>query len=291
MRKYEITFQSVNDIFYSKPITVLVAEPDKIGPNTGAMLLSHGWGGNRYELPGFSEFSCDQFNLICLCAEYRQSGFDFDSVRGLGFDKPYDAGFYQVFDVLNALRTVLDLYPMINRGRLFHYGGSQGGYIALLSSIFAPQTFAFVYAASAITFLGPKYQNWAGREFAPYELSIRNVIEHADRIQCPLFLEHGTVDIDVPVDHTRLLAEKLSSLGKSFTVKYHEGGGHSLQPVTTRVDAFKATAPDYLKTQVRAGKDDFAAGTVVSIPCADRTLRIDWSKPKDSMDLFAWEKA
>lgn len=291
MQTSEFVFNSVNSEPYPKPITALVISPDKIGPRTGAMLFSHGWGGSRFQQQDKMEFTCDEFDLVCISVEYRQSGFDFDQVKGQGAYLPYDASFYQVFDVLNGLRRVLDNQPALNRKRLFHYGGSQGGHIALLSAIFAPSTFAFVYAASPMTHIDASKYASAGREFLPHELSARNAIEHADKIVCPVFLEHGTADDNVPCDlHTVALAAKLTAIGSPPTVRYHEDGGHDLQPATSRFDAFRAMAPQPMETLEQTQEDDFAAASTVTIQCADRILKIDWSKPTDSIELFSWSE-
>jgi hypothetical protein len=58
--------------------------------------------------------------------------------------------------------------------------------------------------------------------------------------------------------------------------------------VSSRLDAFKATAPEPMRRLTTNGADDFAAGRTVEIPCGDRTLVIDWSKPPDSAQLVRW---
>ncbi len=290
MQNREIIFNSVNSEAYSKPITALVIEPDNIGPHTGAMLFTHGWGGNRFQQQDKMEYAVDEFGLVCISVEYRQSGHDFDAATGAGAYRPYDAGFYQVFDVLNGLRAILDSQPSLNRSRLFHYGGSQGGHIALLSAIFAPQTFAFVYGSSPMTHIDAAKHESAGRVFAPCELSVRNVTEHAELIRCPVYLEHGAADSNVPCDtHTRALAERLEELGGFVRVTYYTGGEHDLTPATTKMDAFRTMAPEPMRTHTNNEENDFLAGRTVEIPCAGRTLRIDWSKAADDVSLFAWQ--
>ena len=289
VREYEITFQSLNDAIYTKPITALVLEPDAIGSSTGAMLCTHGWSGNRFSTRSILEFACQNLDVVCISTEFRQSGYDFNPVTGLGSYVPYDASLLQTLDTLNALRTLLRLRPQINQRRLFHYGGSQGGQIALLSAIFAPRTFAFVYGASPVCWLDERIQGWAGRVFAPFELSARNTIEHADLIGCPVCLEHGTADSIVPCDiHCRALAGRLQQTGVLRKVTYHEGGEHSLEPVTTRLEGFKVMAPEPVRTLTNDGPDDFALGSTVVIPCADRELVIDWSQPAESVQLLSW---
>lgn len=289
MRRYEFTYQSLNSESYSKPIRVLVMAPDRIGAHTGAMLFTHGWGGNRFQYERTMTYTVERFDLVCASVEYRQSGFDFDPARGRGALRPYDASHYQVADVLNGLRVVLDRERGVNRSRLFSYGGSQGGHICLLNAIYAPNTFAFIYAACPVTHLDERFQHNAGRAFTEHELKARNVIELAGRIRCPVFLEHGTADESVPhTTHMVPLVEKLEASGRLAKMTYYEGGGHMLAPVTTRYDTFLATAPEPMRTMVNEVEDDFAARRKIEIPCGERTLVVDWGKEPDDPSLLGW---
>ena len=295
MRRYEFTFQSLNSEAYSKPIRVLVVAPDRVGTNThagtgtGAMLFSHGWGGNRFQYERAMIYSAERYDLVCVSVEYRQSGFDFDAATGRGALRPYDASHYQVADVLNGLRAVLDREPGIDRRRLFSYGGSQGGHITLLNAIYAPNTFAFTYAACPVTHLDERFQLAAGRAFADFELAARNVIALADCIKCPVYLEHGTADESVPHDrHMAPLVERLAATGKLAKITYYEGGGHMLAPVTTRYDTFLKTAPGPMSSLTNEAEDDFSAGRRIEIPCGDRTLAVDWGRAADDPTLLEW---
>lgn len=289
MQRYEIQYNSVNVEGHPKPITALVIEPDRVTKDTGVMLFTHGWGCNRYYDVDKIEFSCERFNLVCVSVEYRDCGYEFNPATGSGYCRPYDTSFYQVFDVLNGLRTVLGIHRSVDRRRIFHYARSQGGHIALVGSMFAPHTFAFMHLSSPITHLDANILTWPGREFTPTELSVRNMLEHADRIRCPLFLDHGTNDTDVPHHlHTVELVKRLKALGRKPVVRYYPGGRHDLTPATTMFKAFKAMAAKPMKTARNRETDDFAAGRVIEIPCAGKTLRIDWSQPADSVRLFSW---
>jgi dipeptidyl aminopeptidase/acylaminoacyl peptidase len=231
---------------------------------------------------------CEPFDLVCVAVEFRHSGFDHDASRGTGWDCPYDLSFYQLFDVLNGLREVLALRPGINTRRLFHYGGSQGGHMALLGAVVAPRTFAAVYSSCGAAYVEPHFLGWAGREFLPHELSFRNVVEHADLIRCPVYLDHGTKDEDVSCDHTRAVERRLMALGKPVEAVYYEGGRHMLDPVSNRLEAFKAMAPRFLGARTNPDETDFVAGRRVEIACAGRTLVVDWSRPPASAELMRW---
>ena len=289
MNRYEITFARLNSESYAKPITTLVCEPDEVNAHTGAMLFSHGWGGNRFQHDEKVALTADRHNMVCVSVEYRMSGYDFNPVTGAGAYRPYDASFLQVADVLNGFREVLRHYPSVNRSRMFHYGGSQGGHIALLSAIYAPNTFAAVYAASPLTHISDTIMEWAGRDLSEAERAARNAQLHAERILCPVFLEHGTADERVDCNpHTRALESRLQELGKEVEARYHLGGLHSLEPVTTRLTTYTERIEPFLKSGRQIDEDDFAAKSLVLIPCADRTLMVDWSKATDDLELIRW---
>ena len=288
MRKFELTFDSLNTEHYAKPITVLVIMPDETDSETGAMLFTHGWGGNRFQHQDKMEYAAANSNVVALSVEYRMSGFDFNPVTGLGSYLPYDGSFLQVFDVLNGLRVALEQLSFVNRTRLFHYGGSQGGHIALITALFAPKTFAFIYASSPLTDFDVDRQEWSGRLFAEHEIAVRSPLRHPELFNTPLFIEHGTADSTVSVSHSERLEQALIAAGKKPKVVYYEGGEHSLEPTIKKIEAYKKMATEPLKTMTNTETDDFAAKSVVGLKCADKTLRIDWSQPTDSLDLAKW---
>jgi predicted esterase len=297
MRKYDLVFDSVSVAFGTeryapapKEITAFVAEPDCQDENTGLMLFTHGWDCNRFMDRDLMEYAADAWNLVCVSAEYRQSGYDFNPRTGKGYSAPYDLSFYQTFDCAGALRHVLSVKNNLNRKRIFAYGISQGGHITLLLSIFLPSTFVFINTVAALTRPLEEHQKWAGREFSADEISIRNVIEHAEMIGCPVYLEHGTADATLPhTEHAVILEKRLKELDKEFTAVYHNGGGHCLEPVITRLQALKNTVGDKIMGMTLNGDDDFQKGTVVRVPCVTKTLVIDWGKARSPHNLFHWE--
>ena len=255
MQKFELSFDSIGcNETYTKEITILVVAPDKFDDKTGAMLFCHGWGGNRFQHQEFMKAVADKFNLLCLSPEYRMSGFDYAPRSGLGWFKPYDLSFYQTFDALLALRFILRLHTNLNHKRIFVYGGSQGGHIALLSAIYAPNTFAAVYSSSAMVCV-PNQPNLAeatGRFFTDAECKVRSVPYLIDRLDTPLFMEHGTGD--ETVDHalnTAVVEALMKERGKPCEVVYYEGARHDLSPVITKLDAFMRMAPFILRKPTR----------------------------------------
>ena len=128
-----------------------------------------------------------------------------------------------------------------------------------------------------------------GRVFTDEEKRIRDAGYLAQFIQAPLFMEHGTADKSVwHEDHTMRIEKIMKDLGKPCHAVYYEGGGHDLEPTTSKLEAFRKMFPLVMETGENPRQDDFAAKSVVVIPCGARSLKIDWSKPASSQTLFQW---
>ena len=293
MKQFEYRFDSIGCTKdYVKKITVLAVAPDKFDDRTGAMLFCHGWGGNRLQHLDKMKATADKYNLICISPEFRMSGFDYDSVGGNGWYKPYDLSFYQTFDALLALRFLLELHPNLNRRRIFAYGGSQGGHLVLLCGIYAPNTFAAIYSSSAMTCV-PENCSLAeetGRFFTDAERKVRSVPYLIDRLNTPVFMEHGTGD--ETVDHatnTAVVEKLMKERGKPCEVVYYEGGHHDLSPAISKFDAYMRMAPKILDSYENSRTDDFAAASIINIPCGEKTLNIDWGLDVRNPQLLSWK--
>jgi predicted esterase len=287
--EYEFTFRSANSEHYAKRITVLVVCPETMDDEIGLMHFCHGWGNNRFQYAEMQREFAERYNVVGIATEFRQSGYDFDPTTGVGAYLPYDHSHMQVIDCLNAVRVTLEMYPNLNKDRILLYGGSQGAHISPLMTVFAPDTFALLIAACGISQVDALRQRWAGRHFSADELAIRDLLRLARRIQCPVVLTHGTADETVSWENTTRFEEALRTAGKEVRAKYIEGGGHSLEPVTTRRDVVVDLADDWLGAARRPGPTDFGRQAKVAIPCETRQFVIDWSKPVHDWTLVAWE--
>ena len=111
------------------------------------------------------------------------------------------------------------------------FGWSYGGYAAFAASVRENGPFACAIAGagvadlgriSASLFNGGRY----GRVFQGTTVSGLSPIENAEKLAMPLFIIHGDIDQRVPVEQSRLMVEKLESLGKSHKYLELEGADH-----------------------------------------------------------------
>ena len=119
-------------------------------------------------------------------------------------------------------------------------GGSMGGSSALIFTIRRPDIVDGVIALCPAADIGSYYTYAAastsdvlrniaaairihyqadGHDLAS-ELSARSVVRHADRLNAPVYLSHGTADSTIPVEATRALAVRLRELARP--VRYIE---------------------------------------------------------------------
>jgi hypothetical protein len=77
--------------------------------------------------------------------------------------------------------------------------------------------------------------------------------------------------------------------GKQVVSRYVEGGGHMLEPVTTRHAVTKELADEYLRTIRTDGTSVFSRGERVVVPCVSRSFVLDWSREGRDPGLMAWE--
>ena len=228
-----------------------------------------------------------RYNLVGIAPEYRQSGYDADPVAGRGTVIPYDFSRFQVLDCLGSLLAVLRATPSIDRRRLHVFGGSQGGHISALCTVFAPNTFALTICACALfTPTDDRFER-SGRLPTPDDHAVRDAVRFAHSIRNKVVLLHGTADELVSDEQTRTFETALRQAGVPTVAKYIEGGGHSLAPVTTRQAVVEELAHDDLLSAETDGNTDFDRGTRVVLDCVERRFVLDWGKAFP--DVWAWE--
>jgi len=266
-------------------IDAYVATPGKgVTEKTGFMLLIHGWGNDgSVAYASESLLFADQLDLVVTRVEFRHCGREArNPAPGRPYDIPYDFSKLQTIDCLRAAYATLKRYPQIDHGRLFLWGGSQGGHLGAQCLIFAPHLWAaavltcglylpMTCAQTQAAGFGMELRAspdrgfvesalGAGKSFDPAEEDIRNPFRNADRMpeHTPVILIHGTHDETVDIKHSVFLYARLLGLKRPVQFYAIEKGNHSLvwSAFKDEDSRFKATfkyAGDLLRTARRSG--------------------------------------
>ncbi|WP_412972766.1 alpha/beta hydrolase family protein [Glaciecola sp. MF2-115] len=115
--------------------------------------------------------------------------------------------------------------------RMAIFGWSYGGYAAFAASVRENGPFKCAIAGagvSDINRIGASLFNRGryGRVFQGKTVTGLSPIENAEKLAMPLFIIHGDIDQRVPVEQSRLMVDKLKSLGKPYKYLELEGADH-----------------------------------------------------------------
>lgn len=129
---------------------------------------------------------------------------------------------------------------IIDKGRVCSYGGSYGGYAALMSAIREPELYKCVVGFVGVFDLNLMYtdgdiperasgirylEKVIGRDQT--DLDAQSPIKQLDRLKAPVFIIHGGEDRRVPIIHANRLREELTKRNHPYEwlVKDKEGHG------------------------------------------------------------------
>lgn len=131
-------------------------------------------------------------------------------------------------------------------------GGSFGGYAALMGAVKSPKTFrcAVSFAGvSDIEMLLKDSRRFSNRKIVEKQigdlkkdrdqLRATSPRQHAEKIQIPIMLAHGSEDRVVPIEQSEVMAKALEKAGKSFKFMVFEEGDHYLSKEEYRVRLFR----------------------------------------------------
>jgi dipeptidyl aminopeptidase/acylaminoacyl peptidase len=129
--------------------------------------------------------------------------------------------------------------------RLVIAGWSYGGYAALQSQVLDPTLYRAVVAIAPVTDLNSmKEQARASTNFnivsrfvgsGPH-VRAGSPAQNAERFQAPVLLFHGTRDINVDYDQSRLMAARLKDDGREVRLITYEDRDHSLDDTAARTN-------------------------------------------------------
>ncbi|TXI90240.1 MAG: S9 family peptidase [Burkholderiaceae bacterium] len=146
-------------------------------------------------------------------------------------------------DVIDAANWMVSS-GIANKNRLAIVGWSYGGYAALQSNVVQPQLFKAIVAIAPVTDLEAvkkEARDYTSATLVEQQIGEgRHVIEgspyeNASKIQAPVLLFHGDKDLNVSVEHSKKMHEKLKKLNKESEFIQFSGFEHSLDDSVTRV--------------------------------------------------------
>jgi len=153
-------------------------------------------------------------------------------------------------DVTDATRWAIN-QGMVDGHRVCIYGGSYGGYAALMGAIREPTLYrcaaglAGVYDLNRLYSWGDIYRSDYGMKYLQTvlgtdkaQLSQRSPSDHASEITIPVFLAHGDLDGRVPVKHARELRKAMAKAGHEPLYTEYEFEGHGLAREADEIDFY-----------------------------------------------------
>jgi dipeptidyl aminopeptidase/acylaminoacyl peptidase len=134
--------------------------------------------------------------------------------------------------------------------KLAIFGWSYGGYAALQANVLDPKLFKAAVAVAPVTDLASiveERRDWSDysevREMVGAGPHVRegSPAQNADRIAAPVLLFHGDLDLNVSVQESKLMDEKLRGAGKQVQLIVYPGLDHQLADGAVRADMLRKT--------------------------------------------------
>ncbi|HEY0921650.1 S9 family peptidase [Rheinheimera pacifica] len=170
-------------------------------------------------------------------------GFDFMQMGLQGW------GLQMQDDVEDGTRWLIEQGIAVP-GNICIVGASYGGYAALMGAVKTPDLYQCVVSFAGVTDVEALVKSQ--RNFTNYEivkkqigdnfdlLEQRSPLTHAEKIQVPVLLIHGTKDRSVPVKQSTAMFRALRNKKKSVEYIELEDGDHYLSTNSHRLETFKA---------------------------------------------------
>jgi dipeptidyl aminopeptidase/acylaminoacyl peptidase len=223
----------------------LTLPPGSSGKNLPAIVMPHGGPSSRDEW-GFdwlAQFFADRGYAV-LQPNYRGSaGYGDAWYKQNGFQSWRAA----IGDVNDAGRWLVS-QGIADPAKLAIVGWSYGGYAALQAGVLDPDLFKAVVAIAPVTDLGTLVKDSA--QFTSYRL-VKNFVgtgvhvregspaQNADRIKAPVLIFHGDMDLNVNINQSRLMQDKLKAAGARSELIVYPGLDHQLQDGVARTDMLR----------------------------------------------------
>lgn len=192
-------------------------------PNGAAVIFVHGAGYLQNAHKWWSNYY-KEYMFHNLLADKGYTVVDIDYRASAGYGRNWRTGIYRhmggkdLTDNLDAAKLLVDEYG-IDPKRIGIYGGSYGGFIALMAMFTTPDVFAAGAALRPVTDWAHYNHTYSGCILnMPYQDSIAyaksSPIYYAEGLKGALLICHGMVDTNVHFQDVVRLSQRLIELGK-----------------------------------------------------------------------------
>ncbi|MFC3670474.1 alpha/beta hydrolase family protein [Novosphingobium pokkalii] len=234
-----------------KPITYPAADGTMIPAYLTLPVGSTGKGLPAIVMPHGGPSARDEWGFDWLVQFYAARGYavlqpNYRGSSGFGADWQSKNGFQSwpkaIGDIDDAGRWLLS-QGIAAPGKIAIVGWSYGGYAALQSGVVDPGLFKAIVAIAPVTDLArlrDNAQNYTNGAIVDQQIGHGDYIkagspaQNAAAITVPVMLFHGDVDLNVPVDQSRLMAERLRNAGKAVDYAEFKGLDHQLDSADAR---------------------------------------------------------
>ncbi len=226
----------------------LTLPPDGGAKGLPAIVMPHGGPGAR-----------DEWGFDWMVQYFASQGYavlqpNFRGSAGYGEDWFQQNGFKSwrtaIGDIDDGARWLVK-QGIAGVGRLAIFGWSYGGYAALQSAVTEPDLFKAVVAIAPVTELNQlreERRTWTDfRQTSDFIGTGPHVDEgsparHAGAIKSPVLLFHGTKDINVGLQQSQLMQDRLVRAGKASELVIFDGLDHYLEDSQARTEMLTKSA-------------------------------------------------
>ncbi len=234
----------------------LTLPPGKEGKGLPLIVMPHGGPSSRdtWGFDWMAQFFAAKGYAV-LQPNYRgSSGYGEDWIGDNGFQ-----GWRQAIGDINDGARWAIASGLADKDRVGIVGWSYGGYAALQSNVIDPALYKAAVAIAPVTdferfvnearlFKNSRLvKNFVG---SGPELQAGSPAKHAAAIRAPVLMFHGTMDLNVDVNHARIMARELRKEGKSVEYVEFDGLQHSLIDSKARIDMLTQIGT-FLQTNLR----------------------------------------
>lgn len=234
-----------------KPITYQAADGTMIPGYLTLPVGSTGKGLPAIVMPHGGPSARDEWGFDWLVQFYAARGYavlqpNYRGSAGFGVDWEGKNGFQSwpkaIGDIDDAGRWLLS-QGIAAPGKIAIVGWSYGGYAALQSGVVDPGLFKAIVAIAPVTDLArlrDNAQSYVSGAIVDQQIGHGDYVkagspaQNAAAITVPVMLFHGDVDLNVPVDQSRLMAERLRNAGKTVDYAEFKGLDHQLDSADAR---------------------------------------------------------